>query len=147
MGEEEFREAVTQLELHRAQLEALKRQSEILTIALEEHLRARETMSRYSESSKDDEILVPIGANSFLFAKIADTKKVIVGVGSELAIEDTIENGIKRMDKRIEELRAADTRLAKRMTDLDQKVRECAETVQREYEKLQRGNLSKAEES
>jgi len=56
------------LDQYREQIEALAQQQEIVRISLEEHMRARETLTRYREAGKGAEVLVPVGANSFLVA-------------------------------------------------------------------------------
>ncbi|MFQ5553317.1 MAG: hypothetical protein ACE5EW_06330, partial [Thermoplasmata archaeon] len=66
-----LQQAVAALENTRAQLDALTRQEEALRYSLQEYTRARDTMAEYKDAPVGTEILVPIGANSFLFAQIA----------------------------------------------------------------------------
>src|SRR6266446_5305910 len=74
-GETELRRGIAVLDQYRAQIETLAQQQEIVRISLEEHMRARETLVRYREAGKAAEVLVPIGANSFLVAESQDTDK------------------------------------------------------------------------
>lgn len=137
LADEELQRAIVEYELLQSELDALARQDELLRLSLEEHLRARETMKRYQEGGKGADILVPIGANSFLFAEIKHPDKAIVGLGSDISIEDTMENAIKRLDRRIEELTAAQNGTAKRMTETRERVREKSTLVKELYEKGQ----------
>jgi prefoldin alpha subunit len=137
MAESDLRQAMAALETSRAQLDALARQEELLRISLDEYVRARETMARYAQAPLGTQILVPIGANSFLFANVADVGRCIVGIGSEVALEDSLERAIERLDNRIKQLQEVQEGLVKRMAEMENRVNEYAAAVQRAYEKLQ----------
>ncbi len=139
MEEAELQRVVAALETARAQLAALARQDELLRVSLEEYARARETMLRYSEAPVGTQILVPIGADSFLFANVADAERCIVGIGSQVALEDSLEKAIERLDHRIEQLQKVQEDLLKRIGEMEERVNSYAATVQREYERLQTG--------
>src|SRR6266511_3381867 len=97
----ELRRAVTILDQYRAQLESLQRQQEVLALSLEELMRAKETMSRYRKAGKGAEVLVPVGANAFLFGQVADAGKVLIGIGSDVLLEEPIPKAMERLDARI----------------------------------------------
>ncbi len=137
MAEAELQQAVAALETARAQLTALARQEELLRVSLEEYARARETMVRYTESPVGTQILVPIGADSFLFANVADVEKCIVGIGSQVALEDAMEKAIERLDHRITQLQGVQEDLLKRIGQMEDRVNSYAAAVQTEYEKVQ----------
>lgn len=138
MAESELRQAMAALETARAQLDALVRQEEILRMSLEEFVRARETMARFAEAPIGTEILVPIGANSFLFASVANIEKCIVGIGSDIALEDSLDRALERMDKRIEQLQEVQKGLLERIGEMESRVNQYAVAVQQAYEKVQR---------
>lgn len=71
MNEQELRQAMSTLEIFRAQLESIGQNQQLIQISLEELGRARETLAQYQRSKEGDELLVPIGGNSFVFAKVA----------------------------------------------------------------------------
>jgi prefoldin alpha subunit len=139
VGEEEFRAAAGALELGRAQLEAMARQEELLRLSLEEYLRARETMVRFRDAGVGTEILVPIGANSFLFGTVKETGKCIVGVGSSVAFEEPVGKAVERLEARIKQMTEVQEALAARIQEMEEKVQQYSLVVQQEYEKLQRG--------
>ncbi len=133
----DLRQAVTALETARAQLDALSRQDEILRVSLEEYARARETMARYQEASVGTEILVPIGANSFVFANLGDSEKCIVGIGSEVALEDTMDKAIERLDNRIKQLQEVQQDLVRRIGEAEERLNEYSLAVQQAYAEAQ----------
>lgn len=135
-SEEELRRALGILDQYRAQLDSLQRQQELLTLSLEELMRARETMARYADAGEGSPILVPIGGNTFLFGQITDSERSIVGLGSDLLVEEKIPAALERLDGRIKTVQSAITGLAQRLADLDGRVRAQTEFVQGVYEKL-----------
>ncbi len=132
----ELRRAAASLELVRGQMEALARQAETLQLALEEILRARETL-RHTHGAAGREILVPIGANGFVFGQIKDADRVIVGIGSDVAIEETVSGAVARLEARSQAIEEAERGLAERMAQLEQQADAYNRRVQDLYERTQ----------
>jgi prefoldin alpha subunit len=135
MTEEELRSAVATLDLARAQLDGLAKQGELLRMTLEEHLRAKETISRFNKTNTGEKLLVPVGADCFVFAAVENNEDVIVGLGSDVMITDTTGGAIAKLDKRIKQMNDSEEELAKRMAELDGEVARLTELVQVEYDK------------
>jgi len=132
--EMELRELASSFEVHKAQLEQLARQEDVLRMTLEDHLRASETMKRFADCKVDSELLIPVGANVFLYGKIGDNKKVITGVGADVAVEGTIEEAMEKLDVKIKELRDAEAKLTKKREELNEKVLQISNELQQAYE-------------
>src|SRR3970040_592150 len=88
VSETELRRALSILDQYRAQCDALQRQQELLTLSLEELVRARETMSRSQQAGKGAPILVPIGGDTVLFGADADEERAILGLGGALLVQE-----------------------------------------------------------
>ena len=134
MTEEELRSAVATLDLARAQLDGLAKQGELLRMALEEHMRAKETISRFNKTKTGERLLVPVGADCFVFAAVENSEDVIVGLGSDVKIMDTTGDAIAKLDKRIKQMNDSEEELAKRMAELDGEIARLTEKVQSEYD-------------
>jgi len=135
-SEAEVRRAVTVLDQYRAQLETLQRQQEVLALSLEELMRAKDTMVRYQRAGKGAEILVPIGANAYLFGKVADADLAIIGLGSDLLAKEPIPRAVERLDIRIKSLQEATGGLAQRIAEFDARVSAQEEFVQSAVERM-----------
>lgn len=133
--EVELRRAVNVLDQYRAQLDALQRQADLIQGALEENLRARETAARYREAGPGAEVLVPIGGNIFLLAEIKDSERALVGIGSDLVVEDRIPGAVERLDGRVRELREAQEAVGRQVTDLERRLEAQSEFVQGVYDR------------
>jgi prefoldin alpha subunit len=100
MNEAELRQAMSTLEIFRAQLESINQNQQLVQISLEELGRAKETLVQYQKAKEGDEILLPVGGNSFVFAKVATNAKAIVGIGTGISVEKSMDEAIKTMDDR-----------------------------------------------
>src|SRR3989454_12156310 len=86
-------------------------------------MRARETLLRYKEAGKAAEVLVPIGANSFLVAESKDIKKAFVSIGSDLLVYDEMDRQVERLDARIKSITEAANAIGSRLGDLQRRGR------------------------
>ena len=136
-GETDLRRGMAVLDQFRDQIEALAQQQEIIRISLEEHLRARETMTRYREAGQKAEILVPVGANSFLVAESRDVDRAYVSIGSDLLVYDDIAKQIERLDARIKSITEAANAVGQRLGELQRRAEAQGAAVQDLYDRLQ----------
>ena len=135
--ETELRRNIAVLDQYREQMEAFAQQQEIVRISLEEHMRARETLTRYQQAGKDAEILVPVGANSFLVVASKDVNKAFVSIGSDLLVHDDIEKQLGRLDARIKSISEAANAIGQRLGELQRRAEAQGAMVQGMYEQLQ----------
>lgn len=136
-GETELRRGLAVLDQYREQLEALAQQQEIVRVSLEEHMRAKETLLRYKEAGKGAEVLVPVGANSFLVAETKDAERAFVGIGSDLIVFDEIPKQIERIDARIKSISEAMAAIGQRLAEIQQRAESQGAAVQSMYDQLQ----------
>ncbi len=139
VSETELRRAVTVLDQYRAQLETFQRQQEVLSLSLEELMRAKETMTRYRQAGAGAEVLFPVGANAFLFGTVAKPEETVIGIGSDLLVQEPIPKAVERLDGRIRSLQVALGGLAARISELDARVSAQEEFVQSVYDRISEG--------
>lgn len=135
--ESELRRGMAVLDQFREQIEALAQQQEIIRISLEEHLRARETLTRFREAGRGAEVLVPVGANSFLVAESKDVDRAFVSIGSDLLVYDDIPKQIERLDARIKSITEAANAVGGRLAELQRRAEAQGAAVQDLYERIQ----------
>lgn len=138
-SEQQVRESYMMLESAKAQLEGLAKQQELIQLAVEEHVRARETIKEIAKGAADDEVLVPLGADSYIHAKISDNKDAIVGVGSGISIRRSPEEAEKILDTKIDDLSRAFKSITDKAAKTEAMVQELSEKVQAQYDLLQSG--------
>jgi len=136
-GESDLRRGIAVLDQYREQIEALAQQQEIIRISLEEHMRARETITRYREAGRGAEVLVPIGANSFLVGESKDVDKAFVSIGSDLLVYDDTEKQIERLDARIKSITDAANAIGQRLGEMQRRGEAHGAAVQDLYDRIQ----------
>lgn len=138
MSEEfDLREGMAMLETARAQLEALGKQQQLIQLAIEEHVRARETIRRLKSSSPGDEIMVPIGADSYIYAKVSDMRDGVVGVGSGVSVQRKAEDAEKILESKIDELSKAFGKVSERAAQTEAAVQELSARIEEKYAQMQ----------
>jgi len=131
--ETQFREAMATLDYYKAQLEGMYKQVEMLKLSSSEHRTAVDTLKEYMEMSDGEEILVPIGGDSFIHAKIAQPKKAIVGLGSGVRVEEGSSKGLERLEKRLDRIRTSESQLQTRIQELEMYAAATQEKINRLY--------------
>lgn len=137
--ESKFREDYAMLENAKNQLEALGRQQQLIQLAIEEHVRARETIKGLMKGTPGDEVLIPVGADSYIHARISDNRDAIVGVGSATSIRRNPEDAEKILDSKIDDLSRAFKSVADRAAQTEAYIQELSDRVQQQYDLMQTG--------
>ena len=138
-SEQQVRESYMMLESAKAQLVGLAKQQELIQLAVEEHVRARETIKEIAKGAADDEVLVPLGADSYSPARISDNQDAIVGVGSGISIRRSPEEAEKILDTKIDDLSRAFKSITDKAAQTEAMIQELSEKVQAQYDLLQSG--------
>ncbi len=98
---------------------ALQSRLDFVRAALNEVTAAHATLEGLKNLQEGDEALIPVGAGSYLRMKIADSKKLVMGIGAGAAIEKDVEGSAVELKDRLQELEKARTSLEQQ---LDQTV-------------------------
>jgi len=138
VNEDEIRQALATLDLYRAQAETLAEQQQIVQLSLEEYSRAKETLSKWKDAPVGSEILVPVGGNSFVFAKVASSDKALVGVGSGLTVERPVDEALKTVEARLTEMTDGMKKIVDGRMAVESRAQQLTQLVQAEYDRLQK---------
>ncbi|MFQ5816246.1 MAG: prefoldin subunit alpha [Candidatus Hydrothermarchaeaceae archaeon] len=128
-----------EFELFKAQIEALKQNLELIDISINELQKVSEGLGVIGSTKDGSEVLVPMGADSFINAKVTDTQNVIIGLGAGVATKKSIaeaKSDIKKRIKGLEEIRN-DTKeklqaALKKFDELTPRVQEIISKIQKE---------------
>ncbi len=134
MEDDELRQALAILDAYNAQLEALNRQVRLLQVSLEDTIRARESFKALVEANEGDEILIPVGASSYVPAKVTGKKKAIVGIGNRLSAEKDLDEAIAFMDNNSKDLTKALKETIAALDEIERMATELTAAVQNEYQ-------------
>lgn len=136
--QERLQRIMAQLNDHQATVEALRQHISMLATSLTELSMTIGATKALKELKPDTEILVPIGSDSFINAKIARSDKVITGLGADVAAERTAEDAVKVLEARAAELEQTVGQAREELGRLEERI----EALRPEAEKI----LKKARE-
>ncbi|AAL80499.1 prefoldin subunit alpha [Pyrococcus furiosus DSM 3638] len=127
----ELEKVAYEYQVVQAQAQLLAQNLELLSLAQAEVQTVKETLENLMKiEDENPEILVPIGAGSFLKGKIVDKNNAIISVGSGYAVEKTLEDAIKYLDERIKEYDEAIRKTQEALNELQKRAAELAKKAQ-----------------
>jgi prefoldin alpha subunit len=135
--EEELRSMLAQLEGGKARLDALGKQIQLIEASLSEVNATEASISAIENAKAGTEILVPLGSDSYVKATLADTKTLLVGVGSRLSLEKSVPEAKKTLEQRRTELENAMKKLQESYIELSGRLSELNAVVEDAVAELQ----------
>jgi prefoldin alpha subunit len=131
-SQEALEKLAYEYQLLQAQAQLLAQNLELLNLGMNEFKAVKETLEKLKEVEEEKpEILVPIGAGSFLKGQIIDKNNAIVSIGAGYAIEKSFDDAIKYLDERIKEYEDAIKRTQDALQNLEQKLQDLARKAQK----------------
>ncbi|MEM4188309.1 MAG: prefoldin subunit alpha [Candidatus Hadarchaeum sp.] len=115
-----------------ALVELLRQQVSALAGSLSELNMTVGALKSLKDMSPSTDILVPLGSDTFIPAKLSSAERVLVGLGADVMVERTVEEAIKFLEARIAEVEKA---VEQTRTEL-KKVEDRIEAIRPEAEKL-----------
>jgi prefoldin alpha subunit len=103
-GEEELRKLSVEMRYLEQTAETLQQRISMVNAAITDLTYANMTLDGIEKEKENAELLVPIGGNSYVKAKITDTNKIIVGIGAGVSVEKTLQEAKIALKERLDEL-------------------------------------------
>jgi prefoldin alpha subunit len=134
MEEKILQEKLLTYRILEARLNGLLEQKKLLVSKLNE---VQTTISSIKEAQKTKgQMLIPLGAEAYIAGEIKECEKLLVGIGANVAIEKTIDEGLKIMEKRKEELQRSLTELEKAIVETSFNLNQLAPEIRESLTKL-----------
>lgn len=104
--EEELRKLSVEMRYLEQTAETLQQRISMLNAAMTDLTYARMTLEgvEKEQGKESSELFVPIGGGSYVKAKLADSDKVIVSLGSDVSVEKPVVEAKAILKERLEEL-------------------------------------------
>jgi prefoldin alpha subunit len=102
--EEELRRLSVEMRYLEQTAEALQQRIGMVNAAIADLTYANMTLDGIEKEKENAELLVPIGGNSYVKAKLADTSTVIVGMGAGVSVEKPLAEAKVTLKERLDEL-------------------------------------------
>ncbi|MDR1992254.1 MAG: prefoldin subunit alpha [Nitrososphaerota archaeon] len=103
-AEEELRKLSVEMRYLEQTADILQQRITMINTAIADLTYANTTLDSVENEQKNTEMLVPIGGSSYVKVSLADTDKVIVGLGSGVSVEKTLPDAKVTLKERLDEL-------------------------------------------
>jgi prefoldin alpha subunit len=103
-SEEELRRLSMEMRYLEQTAEALQQRISMVNAAITDISYANMTLDGIAAEKENAELFVPIGGSSYVKVKLADSNKVIIGLGSGVSIEKTLVEAKTTLKERLDEL-------------------------------------------
>jgi prefoldin alpha subunit len=103
-AEEELRRLSVEMRYLEQTAETLQQRISMVNAAITDLTYASMTLEGIETEKENAELLVPIGGNSYVKAKISDTNKIIIGLGAGVSIEKNLPEAKATLKERLEDL-------------------------------------------
>ena len=123
---------------HQATAEALRQHLSLLAASLSELSMTLEVIKTVKGLKPGTDILVPMGSDSFITAKLATTEKVITGLGADVAAERSSEDALEVLEARRTELEQALGQAREELGKLEERMEALRPEAERILEKAKK---------
>ncbi len=120
--EEELNRLTIEMRFLEQTAETLQQRISMINAAITDLTYANMTLESMEKEKDTAELLVPIGGSSYIKAKLANTDKVIIGMGAGVSVEKTLPEAKEIVKERLDELE-------KTMTSAQQQFAQVAERI------------------
>jgi prefoldin alpha subunit len=121
-SEEELRKLSIEMRYLEQTAEALQQRINMVNAAITDISYANMTLDGIESEKENAELFVPIGGSSYVKVKLADSNKIIVGLGSGVSIEKSLLEAKVTLKERLDELE-------KTMNSAQQQFNQVAERI------------------
>ena len=100
------------------------------------------TLAGLEKEKKGSQLFVPIGGGSYVKAKLVTAKKVVVGIGADVAVERSVKEAKVELEARIAELEKSRDTLGQQYNQVVGRIQENRAQVEKVSAKLREGEQS-----
>lgn len=113
--EDIVRQLATEIRILEGSVNTLQSRLEIVRAAISEITVAHDTIDGLKKLQDSDPVLVPVGAGSYIRMSIADSKKLVMGIGAGAAMEKNVESSVDDLKSRLQDLEKARTAIEQQL--------------------------------
>jgi prefoldin alpha subunit len=128
--EDIIRQLATEIRILEGSIGMLQSRLDIVRAAINEVSLAHNTLEGVNKLQNGDSTLVPVGAGSYVRMQLADSRKIVMGIGAGVAVEKEVGTSVIELKTRLEELDRA-------RTSIQQQLDQTAARYQQDREALE----------
>ena len=125
--EEELRRLSVELRFLEQTAETIQSRINMVNAAITDLTYASMTLDGLEKEKENTELLVPIGGNSYIKAKLENPDKIIVGMGAGISVEKTLQEAKEIIKNRLESLEKTRMSLQQQLAQIAERMSESRE--------------------
>jgi prefoldin alpha subunit len=134
-----LQQILAQLDSYRGMTGIFRDQISGMSAAMNEITMTIATIDTLKDMKKEAEIMVPIGSDSFVQAKLVPSAKLVSGIGAEVVVERTAEEAIAALKAKAVDLEKALKETVAEIEKLEKKAEALRPEAEQLLEKLNKG--------
>jgi len=113
--EDVIRQLAAEIRILEGSIGVLQSRLDIVRAAINEVTLAYNTLDGMRNLQNGESTLIPVGAGSYVRMQLADSKKLVMGIGAGVAVEKDVETSVTELKARLEELDKARTSIQQQL--------------------------------
>ena len=113
--EDVVRQLASEIRILEGSIGVLQSRLDIVRAAINEVTLAYNTLEGMKNLQNGDETLVPVGAGSYIRMQVADSKKLVMGIGAGVAVEKDVDGSVEELKSRLQDLDKARTSIQQQL--------------------------------
>jgi prefoldin alpha subunit len=142
-AEEELRRLSVEMRILEQTAEALQSRISMINAVITDLTYANMTLEGMEKQKENAELLVPIGGNSYIKARLESPDNVTVGIGAGVSVEKTLQEAKGIIRKRLDDLEKSRTSLQQQFSQVIDRINEDRERFEELAAQLRKGTTSK----
>ena len=142
-AEEELRRLSIEMRILEQTAEALQSRISMVNAVITDLTYASMTLDGLEKQKENAELLVPIGGNSYVKARLETPDKVTVGIGAGVSVEKTLQEAKEIIRKRLEDLERSKNSLQQQFSQVIDRINADRERFEELAAQLRKGNPSR----
>ncbi|MEM1589073.1 MAG: prefoldin subunit alpha [Candidatus Bathyarchaeia archaeon] len=123
-AEEELRRLSVEMRILEQTAEALEARINMVNAVLTDLTYANMTLEGLEKQKENAELLIPIGGNTYIKARLETPDKVTVGIGAGVSVEKTLQDAKEIIKKRLEDLEKSRVSLQQQLSQVIDRINE-----------------------
>jgi prefoldin alpha subunit len=134
--EEELRRLTVELRFYEQTADALQSRMNMVSAVITDLTVAGVTLSTLEAEKEGSELLVPVGGNSYIKARLDNPNSLIVGMGAGVSVEKTFAESKEILKNRQEDLEKTRASMQQQFVQVVDKTKELRDSIESLVEKM-----------
>ncbi|MGA3110044.1 MAG: prefoldin subunit alpha [Candidatus Bathyarchaeia archaeon] len=128
--EDVVRQLASEIRILEGSIGVLQSRLDIVRAAINEVTLAYNTLEGMKKLQNGEDTLIPVGAGSYIRMQVADSKKLVMGIGAGVAIEKDVESSVEELKGRLQDLDKARTSIQQQLDQTASRYQQDREAIE-----------------